>query len=100
MRSLESVPAAGADPVADPVADLVLAVVGGDWGAADMVLEMVSVAKEQSATGLSLLMRYLSCICVAVLARMLTRPVSICVGVCMLNMVGILSNLNPCTCHA
>ena len=96
MQSLESASAAGADPVADPV----LAVVGGNWGAVDMALEMVSVTEEQSATGLSLLMRYLSHICVAVLARTLTHPVSICTGVCMLNMVGILSNLNPCMCYA
>jgi len=84
---------AGADPVANPVP----VVVGGNWGTADMVLEMVSVAEEQSVTGLSLLIRYLSHICVAVLARMLTCPVSMCMGVCMLDIVDILSNLNPCT---
>jgi len=61
---------------------------------------MVSVAEEQSATGLSLLIRYLSHICVAVLARTLTHPVSICMGVCMLDIVGVLSNLNPCMCYA
>jgi len=35
MRSLESGPAAGAFPVADPV--LVPGVEGVDWGAADMI---------------------------------------------------------------
>lgn len=62
------------DAVADPTAG---EAVVGDWGA-DMMLEMVSVAEEQSATDLSLLIRYLSYICVAVLARTLTRPASMC----------------------
>lgn len=56
MRCLAS------DAVVDPTAGAVSAVLG-DWGA-DMMLEMVSVAEEQSAIGLSLLVRYLSyCLC-------------------------------------
>ena len=62
--------------------------------------EMVSVTEEQSATVLSLQEGYLFPIYVAVLARTLMRPVSICAGVCMLDIVGVLSNLNPCTCYA
>jgi hypothetical protein len=76
-RSL--VPADAADALD---ADSVLIGALADWGAADIVCEMVSVAEEQSATVLSLLVGYLSPICVAVLARALSRPVSMCAFVC------------------
>ena len=64
--------------------------------AADIVCEMVSIAEEQSAIVLLLQVGYLSSICVAVLARTLLRPVSMCAFVRV--DLGVYDNLSPHTC--